>query len=117
MFHKNGVLKNFPKLIGKHIQWSPSFNKVADTGILLLEAYNFIKTSHWHRYFPVNFGIYSRAVFLSKVIASVFIHLFEKFYQVSPLSFLLKFASLIIFTLFAFIVDFKQVLDVQVLDG
>ena len=110
MFHKNGVLKNFPKLIGKYIQWSPSFNKVADTGILLLEVYNFIKTSHWHRYFPVNFGIYSRAVFLSKVIASVFIHLFEKFYQVSPLSFLLKFASLIIFTLFAFIVDFKQVL-------
>ena len=47
---------------------------------------------------------------MSKVIASVFIHLFEKFYQVSPLSFLLKFVSLIIFTLFAFIVDFKQVL-------
>ena len=110
VFHKNGVLKNFAKLIGKHIQWSPSFNKVADTGILLLEAYNFIKMSHQHRYFPANFGIYSGAVFLSKVIASVFIHLFEKFYQVSPLSFLLKFVSLIIFTLFAFIVDFKQVL-------
>ena len=42
---KKGVLRNFPKFIGKHLCQSLCFNKVA----------TLLKIRLWHRCFPVNF--------------------------------------------------------------
>ena len=55
---KKIVLKNFTKFTGKHLCQSIFFNKVAD-----LRPATLSKRRLWHRYFPVNFVIFSRKPF------------------------------------------------------
>ena len=50
---KEGVLKSFAKLTGKHSCQSLFFNKLAD-----LRPATLLKKRFWHRCFPVNFAKY-----------------------------------------------------------
>ena len=50
VFCKNGALRNFAKLTGKHLCQSLFFNKVAD-----LTPATLLKRRLWHRCFPVSF--------------------------------------------------------------
>ena len=54
MFCKKGVLKNFSKLVAKHLCQSVFFNKVAGL------TCNLIKKRLWHSLFPVNFEKFLR---------------------------------------------------------
>ena len=56
LFCKIGVLRNFAKLTGKHLCHRLFFNK--------LQSANLLKTSLWHRCFPVNFAKVLRTPFL-----------------------------------------------------
>ena len=56
---RNGVLKNFAKLTGKHLCQSLFYIKVADLELAIL-----LKKRIWHRYFPVNFAKFLRVPFL-----------------------------------------------------
>ena len=56
---KKGVLRNFVKIIGKHLSQSLFFNKVAGLGPATL-----FKKRLWHRCFPVNFAKFLRTPFL-----------------------------------------------------
>ena len=52
VFHKINVLKNFAKILGKHLCQRLFFNKVAGWNL----AKNNKKNRLWHRCFPVNFA-------------------------------------------------------------
>ena len=58
VFCKNGVLRNFAKLTGKHLCQSLFFNKVAG-----LRPATLLKKRLWHRCFPVNFAKFLRTSF------------------------------------------------------
>ena len=62
MFFKIDVLKNLPMLTGKHLYWTPFFNKVAG-----LQACNFIKKWLQHKCFSMNFAKFLRTTFLQKI--------------------------------------------------
>ena len=49
------ILKNFEKLIGKDLCWSPFFNTVAD-----LRRITLLQKRLQHRFFPVTFAKFSR---------------------------------------------------------
>ena len=56
---KKSVLKNFTKVIGKHLCQSLFFNKVA-----VLRPATLFKKRLWHKCFPVNFVKFLRTPFL-----------------------------------------------------
>ena len=58
VFCKNGVLRNFTKLTGKHLRQSLFFNKVVG-----LRPATLLKRRLWHRCFPVNFEKFRRTPF------------------------------------------------------
>ena len=58
MFFKLGVLKNFAILPGKHLCWSPFFNKVAG-----LRSATLLKKRLHHNCFPVNIATFLRTSF------------------------------------------------------
>ena len=58
VFCKNGVLRNFTKLTGKHLRQSLRFNKVVG-----LRPATLLKRRLWHRCFPVNFVKFRRTPF------------------------------------------------------
>ena len=58
VFCKNGVLRNFTKLTGKHLRQSLFFNKVVG-----LRPATLLKRRLWHRCFPVNFVKFRRTPF------------------------------------------------------
>ena len=49
LFFEKGVLKNFPKITGKHLCWSLDFNQVAG-----LQLATLLKKRLPHRFCPVN---------------------------------------------------------------
>ena len=53
-----GLLRNFTNFTGKHLCYSPFFNKVAG-----LRPATLLKRSLWHRCFPVNFVKFLRTPF------------------------------------------------------
>ena len=55
---RKGVLRNFPKITGKHLCQSLFFNKVAG-----LRPAPLLKKRLWHRCFPVNFEKFLRTPF------------------------------------------------------
>ena len=59
VFCKKCILKNFPKLTGKHLCQSLFFNKVAG-----LRPKALLKKRLWHRCFLVNFAKFLRTSFL-----------------------------------------------------
>ena len=57
VFCKKGVIRNFPKFIGKHLCQSFFFNNRPAT---------LLKKRLWHRSYPVNFGKFLRVRFFIK---------------------------------------------------
>ena len=55
---REGVLRDFAKLAGKHLCQSILFNKVA-----VLRPATLLKKRPWHRRFPVNFAKFLRTSF------------------------------------------------------
>ena len=70
VFLKKGVLKNFPKLTGKHQCQSLFFNRT-------LNIY-FIKKGPWHRCFLVNFAKLLRTPFLQNTSGQLLTIIAEK---------------------------------------
>ena len=58
MFYKKGILKNFAKIIGRHLYQRLFLNKVAD-----LTPAPLIKKRLWHRSFPAKFAKFLRTPF------------------------------------------------------
>ena len=74
VFHKSVVLEKTIKFTGKHLQWSPFFNKVKDLQVTKIEL------PHW--FFHVIFLMFSRPVILKECFqtnASRFIRLLRNF--------------------------------------
>ena len=98
VFCKKGALKNFAKLIGKHLCQSLFFNKVKS-----LRPANYIKEKLSPRFFPVNFGKFLRKLIfiehlwwlLLNITENIFAHTFNsflramnlKFYKQQPISY------------------------------
>ena len=61
VFYNKSILKNFANFTGKHLCQSLFFNKKKD-----LRPANLLKKRLWHRYFPVNFGIFLRTPFFTE---------------------------------------------------
>ena len=61
VFYRKGVLRNFAKLIGKHLCQSLFFNKVAG-----LRPATLLKKRLWHRCFPMNFAKFLRTPFFTE---------------------------------------------------
>ena len=61
VFSKKAVLRNFPKLTGKHLCWSPFFNKIAG-----LRPASLLKKRLKHRCFTVNFEKFLKTPFFSE---------------------------------------------------
>ena len=64
---RDGVLKNFAKLAGKHLYQSLFFNKAAG-----LSPATLLKKRLWHRCFPVNFAKFLRTTFERKTPGDCF---------------------------------------------
>ena len=81
---KKGVLKNFTKIIGKHLCKNFFFKKIAG-----LRSANLLKNRLWHRCFPVNFAKFLKIpFFLQNTSAGCFLSLLwpvifgkRRFYQ------------------------------------
>ena len=67
MFCKKGVLRIFTKFTGKHLCQRLFSNKIAG-----LRPATLLKTSFWHRCFPVNFVKFLRKLFLQNTSAGCF---------------------------------------------
>ena len=65
---EKGVLKNFTKFTEKHLCQSLFFNKAAG-----LRPATLLKKRLWHRYFPVKFVKFLRALFLQNVSGRVLV--------------------------------------------
>ena len=66
-FCEKGVLKNFAKFTTKHLCQSLFFNKVAG-----LRPATLLKTTPWHRCFPVNFEKFLRTSFYETALSNCF---------------------------------------------
>ena len=62
VFAKKGVLKQVSKFTGNHLCQILFFDKVADLRVATL-----LKTTLWHRCFPVNFVIFLKTPFLYNI--------------------------------------------------
>ena len=59
VFFKKGVLRNLPKMAGKHLCQILLFNKVSG-----LRPATLLKKRLWHRCFPVNFAKFLQTPFI-----------------------------------------------------
>ena len=64
VFYKKGVLRNFAKFTGKHLENTRKTGKQPNTRKTALRPATLFKKSLWHRCFSVNFAKFLRTPFL-----------------------------------------------------